>query len=110
MILPILAAMIAVIDALQVVLIGKGWGAIGGTLIYGTVAWRASRGDVRVGWIALLLPLLPTSIVFGLQGQATRDAVVDEPMLVVYGIQLAAAAAAAVNLGWGSGRETPPVR
>jgi len=109
-ILPVLAAMIAIIDALQVVLIGKGWGAIGGTLIYGTVAWRASRGDLRVAWIALLLPLLPTSIVFGLQGAATRAAVVDEPMLVVYGIQLAAAAAAAVNLGSGRGREPDPMR
>lgn len=96
--LTVLAAIIATIDAAQVVWLGKGLGAIGGFALYTLFGWGALGGRRWACWGALLLPALPTSILLGLQGPDVMAAVVDRPMVGVFAVQLAAAAAAAVHL------------
>lgn len=98
--LAVLAGIIAVVDAAQVVWLGKGLGAIGGCALYTSFAWGALRGSRWARWGALLLPALPTSILIGLQGPEVMASVVDRPMVGVYAVQLGAAAAAAVDLAW----------
>lgn len=93
-----IALAIVVADLAQVVWIGKGLAALGGAALYGLVAVGLLRDEPRVWWIALLLPVLPTTILSGLAGPTIYANAVDTGMLCVYSLQLALALLAALHL------------
>lgn len=97
-----LATTIVSIDLLQVVFLGKGWGAVGGAFLYGLVAFLAHR-DRWIGWVlAAVLPVIPLTVVSGFAGRRPYEAFVDRGMLVVLAFQLLLALVA-IGVLWRSG-------
>lgn len=94
------AAAIVVLDLGQVVLLGKGLGAIGGAVIYAGVAIGAWRERVFARIVALLMPAIPLAVFAGLMGGDVRENLVDTGMIVVFCFQLLAGVLAALGL-WG---------
>lgn len=93
-----LALAIVVADLVQIPLLGKGWGPLGGAAVYGLVAFGLAR-DVRVAWgVALAMPVVPTAVLSGLLGPAIRARFVDGAMWAVYAVQLVLALVALTAL------------
>lgn len=86
-----LCALIAAADLAQVAVLGKGLGALGGALVYGGSAIALVRGMRRVRWLIAAMPVIPLAVFAGLLGEQTREELVDEGMIAVFVLQLAAA-------------------
>jgi len=89
---------IVVLDLAQVLLLGKGLGAVGGAAIYVAVAMGVWRERVVARVVALLMPAIPLAVFAGLLGADTREDLVDAGMIGVFCFQLTAAALAAWGL------------
>lgn len=83
-------ATIALLDLLQVGLIGKGMGAIGGCVLYTCLALGLLWHRREAAWVVLAMPLVPLSVMAGLLGSELRDQLVDRPMMAVALLQIVA--------------------
>lgn len=81
------AALIASIDLLQVFVLGKGLGAIGGAVLYATVAVALVREQRWAAWVVLLMPVVPLAVISGSLGEQLRSELVDAPMVAVAVLQ-----------------------
>ena len=88
-------ATIAGVDLLQVIVLGKGLGALGGTVLYGIYATGLLYRRSWAAWTTLLMPVVPLAVISGLLGADLRNQLVDAPMVIVAGLQLLAGAGAA---------------
>lgn len=86
-------ACIAFADIAQVVMLGKGFGAIGGAALYAFCTFALVRHWAWIRWPIRAMPLIPLAVFSGLLGTAMRDQLVDAGMLAVFVLQVFAAGA-----------------
>jgi hypothetical protein len=109
-VLMVCASVISLVDIAQVFVLGKGLGALGGFVIYGAVAIGARSGARWPAVVAMLVPIIPVTVLSGLAGQELRASLVDRPMIAVFCVQIAAFVAGAVLLSQRRAHEGSAVR
>jgi hypothetical protein len=95
------AASVAALDLLQVIALDwrpKHWGALAGAGLYAAVAVGAWREARWADGVAVVVPVLPLSILFATALGAKLSVVPDVPMVGILIFQLVAAGAGVVRL------------
>jgi hypothetical protein len=104
-----LAGLVAVLDLVQVLVLAwrpKHWGALGGMVLYGTLAVLVARGSRPALIVVAVMPLVPLSVLVGTAMGLPLPVAPDAAMSGILAVQIAAASAATARLWrWGGPSE-----
>jgi hypothetical protein len=95
------AAAVALLDLAQVALLDwrpKHWGSLGGAALYAVIAAGAARDAAWADLLAVLIPLIPLSVLTATLLGASLPVVPDREMVGILMFQLVAAGAGALRL------------